>query len=396
MRSEVIQDANATSTRCILHRCRPIGHSSIASLHHVSFIASSFKAKVNFVPLVVQQKIQRMNRTLWLLLAVVALGGLTAWYFAGGDDKTTLAGADRVFKVEDAGRIGKIFLADRQGNQTTLERKGDHWIVNGDYRARQDAVDNLLDAVTKVEMNYKPANAAIPTMIRSLATEGIKVEVYDRGGELLRAYYVGGAPTDERGTYMLLDGFEQPYVAHIPGWVGNVRFRYNLTGDDWRDRTLFHLQPAEVTEVSIEYPTQRNKSFRLTRQGREWSIAPFYENTPVINRPPGKSAVESFLTLFDGLQSLRFANTAPERPEVESRLPFATVLIRTADGETQSLKLYPRWRDPAMAAENVKDMELPEGSTLDGYFAVTTADDFVVVQDRVVHPVLWAYESFFQ
>ena len=97
-------------------------------------------------------------------------------------------------------------------------------------------------------------------MVSNLATEGIKVEIYDRQDELIKTYYVGGAPPDERGTYMMLEGFEQPYVAHIPGWDGNLRFRYNLVGDEWRSRILFPGELEEIESVSIAYPRQRSKS----------------------------------------------------------------------------------------------------------------------------------------
>ncbi|MCB9291126.1 MAG: hypothetical protein H6560_27725 [Lewinellaceae bacterium] len=57
-------------------------------------------------------------------------------------------------------------------------------------------------------------------MVESLATEGMKVELYDKDGGLLKAYYVGGSTSDERGTYMIMEGAEQPYVPTFrPGRV---------------------------------------------------------------------------------------------------------------------------------------------------------------------------------
>ena len=119
-----------------------------------------------------------MNRTLILLIVFLILGGGTAWYLLNKeDDKTTLAGLDRDFAVENADDIQKIFLADRHGSKVTLQRSGDHWIYNGEHRARPNAIENLLDAITRVQMKYKPPRAAVKPMIESLATEGIKVEI---------------------------------------------------------------------------------------------------------------------------------------------------------------------------------------------------------------------------
>ena len=58
---------------------------------------------------------------------------------------------------------------------------------------------------------------------------------------------------------------QEPLFAAIHRF--GARDRVIAAGMYDRDRTLFHVQPGEVAEVSIEYPTQRNKSFRLTRQG---------------------------------------------------------------------------------------------------------------------------------
>ena len=62
-----------------------------------------------------------MNRTLILLIVFLILGGGTAWYLLNKeDDKTTLAGLDRDFAVENVAQIHKIFLANRADNSTTL------------------------------------------------------------------------------------------------------------------------------------------------------------------------------------------------------------------------------------------------------------------------------------
>lgn len=333
-----------------------------------------------------------MNRTIVLLIAVLALGGLTAFLLLNREDEaTTLATADREFAIKDADRIGKIFLADRQGNRTTLERKGDDWVYNGKYPARENAIKNLLDAITRVEMAYKPANAAVTSMVSNLATEGIKVEIYDRGGDLLKTYYVGGAPPDERGTYMMIDGHEQPYVTHIPGWDGNLRFRYNLLGDEWRSRLLFPAEVEEVQSVSVAYPRQRSKSFRLQRQDGGWQVAPFYESTPLPAREVPRGRVEAYLTQFPELSINRFVNETPERAEVESMLPFAEITLTRTDGSEKSIKLYPRFID---ATADPKTGYQAGSGGIDGYFGSSSEGDFMLVQHYVIDKVLWSYEAF--
>ena len=147
-------------------------------------------------------------KTAILLAVVVVLGGITWWYLRQGDAKSTLLGADRQFAVKNTDEIYKIFIVDRQENKTTLERKDGYWLYNGRWRTRPTAIKNLLEAVRNVEMMYKPPRSAVTNMVKSLAAEGIKVELYDRNNKLIKAYYVGGATANETGTYMIMDGAE--------------------------------------------------------------------------------------------------------------------------------------------------------------------------------------------
>jgi hypothetical protein len=57
---------------------------------------------------------------------------------------------------------------------------------------------------------------------------------------------VGGITADEKGTIMLMEGSEKPYVVHIPSFVGQVRVRYLLGDDNWRDRAIFSEKPEKI------------------------------------------------------------------------------------------------------------------------------------------------------
>ncbi|MBK6949823.1 MAG: hypothetical protein IPH16_18705 [Haliscomenobacter sp.] len=104
-----------------------------------------------------------------------------------------LSREERRFAVPDTSRIGKIFLAHRDNETVLLERKGTQWIYNGNWKVRPGAMENLLDAVRRIEIKYQPAQAAVPNMVRDLGSEGIKVEIYDKRNRPLAVYYVGGS-----------------------------------------------------------------------------------------------------------------------------------------------------------------------------------------------------------
>lgn len=332
-----------------------------------------------------------MKRTLILLLAFLSLGGITTWYLlTQQDDKTTLMGAERRFAVENTDDIHKIFIANRRGETTTLERRDGYWLFNGEFKARPNAIENLLDAIRRVQVKYKPPQAAVENIVRDLATNGLKVEIYDSRDQLLKSYYVGGGTPDERGTYMIIDGAEQPYVASIPGWEGNLRFRYNLTGEDWRDKTVFAYQPDDIQSVAVAYPKQRNKSFRLERAGGGFEVTPYYEVTPRINQPLAPGKVEAYLTNFESLVAEAFENENIYQDSIKQLVPFSIIAVTDRTGEVTQARLFPiiPKADPAYNLEGA--------DTVERYLADVNGEDFMLIQHRVFSKILWGYDSFFE
>jgi len=324
-----------------------------------------------------------MNRTILFLLLFVLLGSATAWYLlTNSDAKASQLGEDRRFKVENTDDIYKIFIADRRrGERTMLKRKDGFWSYNEKYTARPSAVQSVLDAIRRVEMQYQPPKAAVQNMVKSLAADGIKVEIYNKNNQLLKSYYIGGSTSDERGTYMILDGAEQPYVAHIPGWEGNLRFRFNLKGDDWRDKTIFAEKATDIQSITVEYPKNKNKSFRLEKNGANYKIKPFYDVTPVINRPLKAGKVEQYLEGFRSLGAEAFENENPKRDSVRQLTPFSIITMKNIKGEEKSIRLFPIFTNH---------------DVVERYLVDVNNGDFMLIQHLVFGKVMWGYDFFFE
>jgi hypothetical protein len=328
------------------------------------------------------------QRTTLLGILFLLLGGITLWLVMGrGEQKTTYDASDRQFAVEDASSIQKIFLADRRGNTTTLEREGDHWIYNGKSRANPNIMSNLLQVITNVELQYIPSSAATEPLVEDLATNGIKVEIYGRNDNLLKAYYVGGVTPDERGTFMIMEGAEQPYVTHIPQMVGGLRVRYALQGDEWRDKALFRLNPENITYVSIEYPKQRNKSFILEKEGGKYTVRPFFEITPGEKQEIPESRALQYLVGYREVYAEAFENENPLRDDFRQRIPFAIMTVRRSNGKETKLRVHPaKDRSAELADLNVR---------IERFLAeVEPGDDFMLLQERNIGQLMWAYKTF--
>ena len=331
------------------------------------------------------------KRSLILLGLLVILGGFTVYSLTQNSGRgSTLSLEERNFAVEDTAAIYKIFMADRFNHQTTLQRQGEGWIHNGKHTVNLNAMDNLMDAIKRVKMQFKPPNASIKNLIKSLATEGIKVEIYDRQDQLIKAYYVGGSTPDERGTYMMIDGAEQPYVASIPGFTGNIRFRYNLLGDDWRDKAVFKVPIDQIQSVSINYPLQRGESFKLSKEGTAYQVKPFYALTQPTTAQPNQSKIETFLYNFERILAESFINEHPKKDSILQQIPFCEIQVTTTAGDSTAVALHPRYFQTMPSG--------PEASQriVERYYANVNEEDFMLVQNEVFKKIFWGYAFFFE
>jgi len=336
--------------------------------------------------------------TLILFILFAVSGSITAWYLTQNDTagQSTVAGWDRQFKVENTDQIHKIFIADRKGNTTTLERKGDDWLYEGQHKVRENAMDNLMRAFREMEMKFKPADAAVPTMIKDLATQGLKVELYDESGSNLKTFYIGGGTPDERGTYMIMEGSEQPYVVAMPTWEGNLRPRFNLKGDDWRDKTVFGYNVEDIQSVAVEYPKQQNKSFRVEKTESGYDVQPFYDFSPTIDKPVRAGAIEAFLNGFKSVGAEAFENENPRRDSVAQQVPFSRITLTTTEGKEIKTAFYPILPD-MQTIDTKTGNALQTSAEVERFFLdINDGQDFMLVQQRVFGHLFWAYESFFE
>ncbi|MEL6865127.1 MAG: DUF4340 domain-containing protein [Bacteroidota bacterium] len=337
-----------------------------------------------------------MKKT-FILLGLFALLGAGSWWLLNNKSQdSTIRSGDRDFAVKDLSTIQKIFIADRSGETTTLERQEGYWLFNGEYKARPNAMENLLDAIKRVDVNYVVARAAVENIVDDIAAHGIKVEIYNKANQLIKSYYIGGATNDELGTYMIMAGSNEPFVTHIPSWEGGLRTRFALKGNEWRDRSVFSEQVDDIVAVSVEYPKQRSKSFKLIKEGERYSIKPYYEITPEIQRPLKAGAVEAFLIGFKNLQCEAFQNEHPDRDSISQQLPFVNIKLKNKGEEQVEAQFHPIFLFDN-EGDMVTDADVKGSDTaVERYYAVTNSGDFLLVQHRLFEKVFWGYPSFFE
>lgn len=337
-----------------------------------------------------------MKKTLLLLAAFVIFGGGAFWLMNENKDdkKTSLLGEDRKFAIEDVSTIHKIFIVDHQNNRTTLVRNGNHWVFNDKYVARANAMENLLKAIQKVEVKYQPSSAGVDHIVRVLSSQGIKVEIYNKQNDLIKSYYMGGAAGDERGTYMIMAGADQPYVSHMSSWAGNILYRYNLKNDDWRDRTIFNTEIDDVKKVAVEYPKQKNKSYEIKEIDGKFSISPFYDITPQLNGTVSQGKFQQYLNGFEKIGAIGFENLYTKRDSLVSTIPFCKISLTKRNDEVTTLEFFPIF--PKGGYDEKTKTVIPAVDKVSRYYGLFNDKDLVLLDQQLFKDILWSYESFYK
>ncbi len=275
------------------------------------------------------------------LLYIVLLGilGFGVYYFVFREHDAFSSG-EAAFNIADTAKVGKIFLADKKSNTILVERKNGTWILDGKYVADDGAVGSVLETFNRQSAAYPVANGAYDNVIRSMAGNSVKVEVYDLEGKKMRTFYVGGQVANGPGSYMLMEGSEQPYVVQIPGFDGYLGSRYNTNMAVWRDRLVFDVPQSQLKQVKIDYPAEPLNSFTFKQEG-EGKFAVDADPVLMKDKTLNQRKVNIYSKYFEKIYCEGYINGTAgldtlTRPDAKR----CGIEITTKDGKTQKVDVY--------------------------------------------------------
>ena len=332
-----------------------------------------------------------MKSNFLLPLLLVLLLGATSFYYFSDKNYTSSSKetGDWVMHVENPDDIHRIFIADRQGGKADIRRqKGGYWKYNNKYNANPNVVANVLDAVTRIRLQSRPSQAAIPNMIKTLSTKSTKVILYDKNDEILKSYYIGGVTPNELGTFMILEGSDNPYIMEIPYAHVSLKQRF-FTGDEkWRDKTLIEYSPKDILSVSVEYPTRKNKSFKLSKKNKQWEVVPFYPTTKKIEKTLNTDLVENYLQGFKKLGAETFETRESFLKRETNQRQFCILRLVLRDGSQDEIHFYP--------IQHYTDGDLTKPEPVTRYLTINSKKDSYLTQHLVFKELFWAYGFFFE
>jgi hypothetical protein len=322
---------------------------------------------------------------------------------------TTLKRDVSDFSIQDTALVTKIFLADKKDRQVLLERgPNGRWTVDGKYPAHQVKIQSFLKTLKDLKVRNPVPLAARDNVITRMAAIAKKVEVYQVTPTInlfnvvklfpreknVRTFYVGDVTQDNQGTFMLMDGAEEPFVVHIPGFRGFVASRFSTITDEWRDYTVFSTQIGDIRSVQVEFPLETGESFRFDVDD-EKNIT--LTDLTSMQQVTGFDTIRAlnFLTAFQDIRFESLLESVVEKNYIDSVLstaPKTIITLTDRKGQVNEVKIFHK---KGFAALYQEDGAALEPFDLDrAYALVNNGEDFVLIQYYVFDRVTRKFSYF--
>lgn len=339
---------------------------------------------------------------IWLIIALALV--IVAAILILTNSRTTLRKEISDFAVRDTASITRIFLADKNNNEVLLARTPSGWTVGG-KPAQQAKINSFLVTLAELEVKSPVPSKARNNVIKRMAVIGKKIEVYQMVPRIkifnlvkwfpreknTKTYYVGDVTQDNLGTFMLMEGADEPFVIHIPNFRGFVSARYSPLDQDWRDYTVFKARPSDIASIELEFPGKPEESFRLN-VGADNSVS--LEAT--VDRQPVNGydtiRVLNFLASFMDIRFEALLNDQVEKSYIDSVLntrPSTIITLTGRNNRKDVATIYPK--------KGFSNLYQGQGAVLEpvdldrAYALVNDGEDFVLIQyfvfDKVTKPL---------
>jgi len=315
---------------------------------------------------------------------------------------TTLKKDVSDFSIQDTASITKIFMADKNNNEVILERSPEGgWLVDGKYSAQQAKINSFLKTLKDLEVRSPVPLVARNSVITRMAVLAKKIEIYQIAPrinlfnkirlfpheKLTKVYYVGDVTQDNQGTYMLMEGAEDPYVVYLPGFRGFVSTRYSTVKADWRDYTVFKTPINEIKSVKVEFPFHPEMAYEFEIRDNQNILLRALSDNRVIE-PYDTIRVLNFLMAFEDMRFESLLAHLIEKEFIDSvsaSVPKTIITLTDKAGDVNRVKIFiKKGFAPVYAAEGatMEPLDLDRA-----YALVNDEEDFVLIQyfvfDRV-------------
>lgn len=334
------------------------------------------------------------------LIALLLLIGLAAGAYFLFQNKSPEFKSEQDFKdfsIEDTASIDQIFISNLKGEKILLTRRGhEEWMVEDEFPARKDAIQLLLKTVRDIEIQSPVSKGYFPSVVKLIASDGIKVEFFTGGDDPHKTWYIGHPTAAKVGTYMLLEKDEvkssQPYITHLLMERGNLRTRFFIDHSLWKDRAMLKMVPQNIKSIEVKHGSDTATSFKIDFVGGTKFQITNLKSGQVY--PLDQRLAIPYFKLFQGIYYEYLDLRTPKHiiDSVYNLSPRHVITATDKQGKSVEIKTY--------------NLPVIEGSTIKGeiitfdpermyaYSSELGAAEHPIVQNHTFDPLTPSFEQF--
>jgi hypothetical protein len=304
------------------------------------------------------------------------------------------------FAIEDVSVIERVFLTNRKGERILLEKQDGYWmflnqVSKKSYKVNPNAIHYFLETLRRIRVRNAVAQAALPNVVSSMASNATKIEIYGAEKVRLKTYYMGAMTDGGQGNFIKMEGSEQIYIGYIPNFQGTLDTRFSLIEEEWRDKAFVRLNPSdlEFLELAYQEPSQRKHSFRIEMKGKDgYTVKPLAgeeKAAELLN----VTNVKAYVNDCDVFSAERILENKFVMDSVLGSTPFVVLSYKTKkQNQPQRIIIYSLLNPSADRGDGIIGVR----NQIQRYFVYINQDHFYLAQHLVLRRLLWGYDFFFK
>jgi hypothetical protein len=337
-----------------------------------------------------------MRKLIPYFIALIVLGAMVG-YFIYHFSPSTMEKRESSFAVSPS-YLTKIVLTNTKGQKMTLLKKQDNWWAQGTYPINEEALNMLLNTISKVTAIYPAPSKAQQYILTEIHKSGIKCELYNTDTtQPEKVYWVGGTDAEATGSYLLMvnDGVlaRQPYFVRVTGTEIPIGNTYNPKLDRWRTRWIIKNDAATIQRLGVSYLHEPARSFTIERVNQD-SFTIANHQGEVISQPKLKYIIQ-YLGFYSALSLESYENQSSIKDSISHTLPFCRVSLTRTDSSHTDIVIHYKPIDQHTITQFDDDgKELLHD--IERYLAfINEGKDFVLIQYYVWGKTWRSYDDFF-
>jgi len=202
-----------------------------------------------------------------VILGSVLVVLVAAWFLQRRQQQSIIVSEPVETWAVDPDRVTSLHIDKPDGESVELVRSAGSWklVEPLQYPANDQVVTASLRVLEALELadviSTNPANQGK----YQVDSTGTRV-IVKAGDEVLLSAIVGTNSPDFSHTYVRRTDGQQVYRA-----VGVLGYNFNKRVNDWRDKTILHLDQQSISRIVLEYPKEKS-SVALSRADSLWTV----------------------------------------------------------------------------------------------------------------------------